>query len=383
MKKYLGYFVALGGLLATFAITALAKRYGVEFSRQVIMDQKIIAAERHAFHPVQDYLKSLSWDGVARCDTLLIDYLGAEDSIYVREATARILLAAVRRVFEPGCKFDTMLVLSGPPGTGKSLLIARLGGEWFSDNLTFEDMKDKTGAEKLPNYWLLEISEMKGVRKTDVESSKAFISRQEDIYRAAYGRNTERHPRQCVFFGTVNEDDGFLKDITGNRRFWPMKITGQGIKKPWELTKEDVDQIWAEVYFRYSVLEERNVLLSPEAQKIADQKQRDAMEADDREGIVEVYLNRLLPEGWDNLSLSDRRDYLKGDGFAPEVEGTIERETVTNIEIWCECFCKSEGAIQKKDSYEIAGILKRLGWVKSGKMKRFPIYGMSRYYVRK
>lgn len=364
-------------------VTYLARTYGVEFPRQVIMDQKIIAAEKHAYHPVREYLQGLSWDGVARCDTLLINYLGAADDIYTRETTSRILLAAVRRVFEPGCKFDTMLVLAGPPNTGKSMLIAKLGGRWFSDNLTFEDMKDKTGAEKLPNYWLLEISEMKGLKKTDVESSKAFISRQEDIYRAAYSRNTERHPRQCVFFGTVNDVSGYLKDITGNRRFWPVEITGEGIRKPWELTQEEVDQIWAEAYFRYTTLGERNLLLSPEAQKVAELKQTEAMEADDREGIVNEYLNTLLPEGWDSMSISERRDYLSGDGFAPEIPGTIKRESVTNLEIWCECFNRSEGSIQKKDSYEIAGILKRLGWVKSGRMKRFPWYGMARYYVRK
>lgn len=364
-------------------VTYLAKTYGVEFPRQVIMDQKVIAAERHAFHPIREYLQGLSWDGVARCDTLLIDYLGAADDIYTREATSRILLAAVHRVFEPGCKFDTMLVLAGLPNTGKSMLIAKLGGRWFSDNLTFEDMRDKTGAEKLPNYWLLEISEMKGLKKTDVESSKAFISRQEDIYRAAYGRNTERHPRQCVFFGTVNDVAGYLKDITGNRRFWPIEITGEGVRKPWELTQEEVDQIWAEMYFRYTTLGERNLLLSPEAQKIAELKQTEAMEVDDREGVVNEYLNTLLPEGWDSMSISERKDYLSGDGFAPEIPGTIKRESVISLEIWCECFNRSEGSIQKKDSYEIAGILKRLGWVKSGRMKRFPWYGMARYYVRK
>ena len=364
-------------------VTYLAKRYGVEFPRQVIMDQKVIAAERHAFHPVRDYLTGLSWDGTARVDTLLIDYLGAEDNIYTREATARILLAAVRRIFEPGCKYDTMLILSGPPNTGKSMLIGKLGGMWFSDNLTFEDMKDKTGAEKLPNYWILEISEMKGMRKTDVESSKAFISRQEDIYRAAYGRNTERHPRQCVFFGTVNDAAGYLKDITGNRRFWPVNITGEGIRKPWELSQDDIDQIWAEMYFRYNVLGERNLLLSPEAQKVADYMQNEALEVDDREGIVDEYLNTLLPENWDVMSLSERREYLSDEDLVLDNPGTVERTTVTNLEIWCECFCKSEGAIQKKDSYEIAGILKRLGWVKSGIAKRFPIYGLARYYVPK
>ncbi len=199
-------------------VTYVATVY-VEFSQQTIMDQKTITVARHAFHPVKEYLEGLEpWDGVPRVDTLLIDYLGAEDTVYTREATAKILTAAVRRIYEPGCKFDSMLVLSGPPNTGKSMLVARLGGSFFSDNLTFDDMKDKTAAEKLQGYWLLEVGEMKGMRKMDVDSIKAFISRQEDIYRAAYGHNTERHPRQCVIFGTVNDLFGYLKDVTGNRR---------------------------------------------------------------------------------------------------------------------------------------------------------------------
>lgn len=365
-------------------VTYIATEYA-EFSRQVIMDQKTITADRHAFHPVKDYLENLpDWDGEPRVDTLLIDYLGAEDNVYTREATAKILTAAVRRVYEPGCKFDTMLVLSGPPNTGKSTLVARLAGKFFSDNLTFDDMRDKTAAEKLQGYWLLEISEMKGMRKTDVESIKAFVSRQEDIYRAAYGRNTERHKRQCVIFGTVNDISGYLKDITGNRRFLPIEVTGKGSRRPWDITPEIRDQIWAEVFFRYSVLGEDNLVLSPEAQKIAEAKQVEALESDDREGIVQEYLEKLLPKSWDLMTLSDRIDYLDGDTelLGEEVEGTESRTTVSNIEIWCECFRRPMNAITKKDSYEIAGILKRLGWAKASSRKRIPLYGFVRYYEK-
>lgn len=348
------------------------------------MDQKTITAARHAFHPVKEYLEGLEpWDGVPRVDTLLIDYLGAEDSIFTREATAKILTAAVRRIYEPGCKFDSMLVLSGPPNTGKSMLVARLGGNFFSDNLTFDDMKDKTAAEKLQGYWLLEIGEMKGMRKMDVDSIKAFISRQEDIYRAAYGHNTERHPRQCVIFGTVNDLSGYLKDVTGNRRFWPIEVTGKGEKHPWDITAEIRDQIWAEVFFRYRALGEDRLVLSPEAQKIAEEKQVEALEADDREGIVQEYLDTLLPEGWASMSLNERIDFLDGDiELLGDVEGTVERTEVSNIEIWCECFRRPMNSIQKKDSYEIAGILKRLGWSRSAERKRIPLYGLIRSYKR-
>ena len=364
--------------------TYIGKNFA-EFPRVYVADQLMIASSSRAFHPIKDYLESLPpWDGEPRVDTLFIDYLGAEDNVFTREATARILTAAVRRIYEPGCKFDTMLVLSGPPGTGKSTMIDRLGGDWFSDNLTFEDMKDKSAAEKVQGYWLLEISEMKGMRKMDVESIKAFISRQEDIYRPAYARNTERHPRQCVIFGTVNDISGYLKDVTGNRRFWPIEITGRSEKHPWDFTATDRDAIWAEVLFRYKSLGERSLILSPEAEKIAIEKQTEALESDDREGMVEEYLETLLPDTWDMLNLGQRLEFLDGElsVLGDPVTGTVKRTEVTNLEIWCECFREPGKRIQAKDSYQIGAILKRLGWERTGERQYVPIYGRQRTYRR-
>lgn len=358
--------------------TYVGKTY-IEFPRAWINDQKLIVAESHAFHPIKQYLEALPvWDGTPRLDTLFIDYLGAEDTIYTREVTAKMLTAAVMRIYEPGCKFDPMLVLSGPPGIGKSSIISWLAGEWFSDNLTFNDMSDKTAAESIQGYWILEISEMKGMKKMDVESVKAFVSRRVDIYRAAYAKNTEEHPRQCIIFGTVNDISGYLKDVTGNRRFWPVDVTGRGKSSVWDLTKEDRDQIWSEVMFRYKELGERKLTLSPEAEQIAAEKQTDALEADDREGIVEEYLNILLPENWTEMSLDARREYL--DDKEAQLDGFVERNQVTVSEIWCECFGNQIKQLRKQDSYDISGILKRLGWVSTGKRKRVPLYGMQRTF---
>lgn len=138
-----------------------------------------------SYHPIREFFESLpEWDGVERVDTLLIDYLRAEDSPYVRAVTRKELCAAYVRVHKPGVKFDTMIVLNGDQGIGKSTLIAKLGGEWYSDSLNLSDMNDKTAAEKLQGYWIMESGELAGMKKADLDKVKAFISRQDDKYRA-------------------------------------------------------------------------------------------------------------------------------------------------------------------------------------------------------
>lgn len=349
-----------------------------EFPRLYVNDQKLIAAGRKAYHPVKEYLNALpDWDGMPRVDTLLVDFLGAENSVYTREATAKTLTAAVRRIFEPGCKFDTMLVLSGDPGIGKSTLVAKLAGEWFSDSLTFNDMSDnRTGAEQIQGSWIIEIAELKGMKKTDIESVKAFLSRTEDRYRAAYAHNKELQKRQCVFFGTVNNLSGYLRDVTGNRRFWPIECT-EGREHPATMASEYRDQVWAEIMFRYKDIGERDLTLSKEAEVMAERAQLGALESDDREGIVEEYLNRLLPYDWDFRDIDERRLFL-GDSMA----GNVQRETVTCIEVWAECFNRPINAMTRRDSYEISGMLKRLGWVNTGKRLIQRIYGRQRFYTR-
>ena len=207
-------------------ISYVDSHYGT-FSQRNYQIAVTKVADDRSYHPIREYLAALpEWDGVPRVDTLLIDYLGAEDNSYVRAVTKKTLCAAVRRVQEPGVKFDTMLVLNGPQGIGKSTLISRLAGEWFSDSLNLSDTKDKTAAEKLQGYWILEIGELAGLRKAEVETLRSFLSRQNDIYRAAFGRRATPHPRQCIFFGTTNAESGYLRDTTGNRRFWPVKTPG-------------------------------------------------------------------------------------------------------------------------------------------------------------
>lgn len=341
------------------------------------------AADDRSYHPIKDYFETLpAWDEIPRVDTVLIDYLGAEDNEYVRAVTRKALCAAYMRIYHPGIKFDYITVLNGDQGIGKSTLINKLGMKWFSDSLALSDMNDKTAAEKLQGYWILEIGEMAGMKKADLEKVKAFVSRRDDKYRASFGRRVTSHPRQCVFFGTTNSENGYLRDITGNRRYWNVRVPGTGRMKPWDLTQEAVDQIWAEVIILANAGEK--LFLSYELEKHAKKEQSEAMERDDREGLVVRYLDMLLPETWDTMDVYQRREYVQDPDGPLNVKGTVRRETVSNIEIWCECFGKAKEDIKPSDSYAIAAIMTRIGnWERTSDSVRLPIYGKQRVYHRR
>ena len=345
-----------------------------------------IAAER-SYHPVRDYIESLpAWDGVPRVDTLFIDYLGSPDTLYIRAIARKMMVAAVARIYEPGIKFDSVVVLNGPQGMGKSSFFARLGGKWFSDSLTISDMKDKAAPEKLQGYWILELGELAGLKKMDVETVKAFITRQDDKFRHSYGYSVEDHPRQCIIVGSTNNGDGFLRDVTGNRRFWPVTCTANSPHRPWEV-ESVVPQLWAEAWQLYKNGEK--LFLTPEEEKQAEMEQTAALESDVREGMIAEYLNTLLPEDWDKMDLAERRGFLRGDQFTGgNRTGTIQRTTVCAVEIWAECFGKDPSTIKRSDTYDIFGMLMKIGgWEKydgnkTGAMRRSP-YGPQRCFVRK
>lgn len=363
-------------------ISYVDENYGTFSQRNYDIAVAKVTDDR-SYHPIREFLQALpEWDKVERVDTLLIDYLGAADNKYVRAVTRKTLCAAACRVLNPGCKFDTMLVLNGSQGIGKSTLIAKLGGEWFSDSLSLNDTKDKTAAEKLQGYWILEIGELAGLRKAEVETLRSFLSRQNDIYRASFGKRTTPHPRQCVFFGTTNAESGYLRDTTGNRRFWPVKTPGGGSKRSWDVTQEDVLQIWAEVM--HYVKAGEKLYLDPEVEALAKAEQREAMESDEREGLVREYLEALLPDNWDDMDTFERRNFLDGTGKADiGKKGTIRRTQVCNMEIWCECFGKERSNLKRADPNELSGILVKLGWVRLDRKERVANYGSQFIFVPK
>ncbi|WP_026478187.1 virulence-associated E family protein [Alkaliphilus transvaalensis] len=344
-----------------------------------------VASAERTYHPIKNYFETLEWDGVERLDTILIDYLGAEDTAFVRAVTRKTLCAAVARVYEPGKKFDSILVLNGPQGIGKSTIFSILGKEWYSDSLSIADMKDKTAAEKLQGYWILELGELAGIKKVDVETVKSFITRTDDKFRQSYGVNVESHPRANIIVGSTNSESGFLRDITGNRRFWPVYVTGKGKYNAWDL--KDVDQVWAEAIERYKEGEE--LFLKGDVALQAYEAQQQSMEADDREGIIIEYLEKLLPEDWSKMDLYQRRSFLSGSEFDGGVSTGVEkRDKVCIMEIWCECFGKERQNLKRTDSYEIEGILNRIGgWQKLDSNKTgkayYPLYGPQKTFIRK
>ena len=358
------------------------KNYG-SFSKRNFDTAAAKVVDDRSYHPVREYFDSLPpWDGKCRLDTLLIDFFGSADNPYVRAVTRKTFVGAVARIKKPGCKFDTMLVLNGFQGQKKSSLIRRLCGEWYNDDVSLSDTKDKTAAEKLQGSWIIEISELSGMRKADVETLKAFISRQNDIYRASYGKRASPHPRQCIFIGTTNAETGFLRDTTGNRRYWPVKTLKTYEGDPADLSDEFVNQFWAEALYYY----EKGEKLYIEDDKIlqyAIREQHEAMESDDREGIVREYLDTLLPENWKDMDLYMRRNFLNGNEFGSPQKGTVKRERVCTMEIWCECFGRERGQLKKSDANEIAAIMARIeGWKKSDQKARFGMYGIVRGYER-
>lgn len=351
--------------------------YGIT-SNQKVDDALSLEFEKKRFHPIIDYIKAQSWDGVQRVDSLLIDYFGAEDSAYTRAAIRKMLCAAVARVFEPGVKFDTALILVGDQGTYKSTFVKKLGREWFSD--TFMTVQGKESFEQIQGAWIVEIAELSGLKKAEVETIKHYISKREDSYRPAYGRVVETYRRQCVFFGTTNNKD-FLRDPSGNRRFLPIDVRRSEAKKSVadDLTDYEVGQIWAEAYLMYKAGEP--LYLQGEEEELARVEQSRHSEADERMGVVEKYLNTLLPEKWDSMDMYERRNWLDN----PLAEkGTRERVCVCAAEIWCECLCKDKGDMSRYNTREINDLLRSLpDWEFSTSTRNFPIYGKQKYFYRK
>lgn len=334
-------------------------------------------SEKHKFNDVKNYLISLTWDGIPRLDTLFIDYLGAADTPYTRAVTRKAFTAAVARAMEPGCKYDTMLILSGPQGIGKSTLLAKMSKGWFNDGIrTFEG---KEASELLQGVWLVEIGELDAFRRTDVARIKQFLSLRSDRFRAAYGRHVKDIPRCCVFFGTTNTSE-YLRDRTGNRRFWPVDVGVEQRKKSiWRDLDAEMNQLWAEAVMRWRMGE--NLYLVGELEEAAKTVQESHREVSSKEGVIVDFLEKPIPEGWNTWGLDKRRMYLGGT-VTGEMK-LVQRERVCALEIWCEVFGGNAKDFHYNEAQEINDILRSLpGWQKTANGLRFGYCGYQRGFER-
>jgi hypothetical protein len=295
----------------------------------VIVDK---AVQTYAYedkrNELTDHLDSLRWDGNSRLDTWLIDYCGVEDNAYTREAGKCWILAAVSRAFEPGTKFDHCLILKGGQGYYKSTLFNTIGGNWFCD---LKEFRGKEAQEKLLGKWIIEFAEMSAVKKADNETIKSFITERADRFRPAYGKRAKDFPRTCVFGGSTNEDE-FLSDSTGNRRFWPISLP-----KPIRINElqQGRDQLLAEAVNRFKAGEK--FLLSSEAREIAELEQEQVFSVDPWEESISNYISTQLDQ-----------EFVTADQLLAHLQGPYENRF--QVQTW--------------HRMRVGKVLQHLGWKK-------------------
>lgn len=352
--------------------------YGIT-GKEKLDNALLIAGGQNRINDVKDYLRGLKWDGFKRLDTLLVDYLGAEDSAYVRAVMRKSLCAAVARAVTGGVKYDYMPIFAGPQGIGKSTFLSLLGKDWFSDSLT--TFEGKEAAELIQGTWINEVGELTAMSKQETNAVKQFLSKTHDIYRAAYGKRTDKYPRRCVFFGTSNEEE-FLKDVTGNRRFWPVDVGARPAKKSvWRDLPYEVDQIWAEAYLYWMLGE--TLYLPKELEQDAKEMQESHREASGKEGLIHEFIEREIPPGWDSMSLMARRQFNSGNMKLPEGEALVKREKICALEVWVECLNGEAKYMSRKDSMEINSVLASApGWRRNKSKRRYGPHGIQRGFER-
>ena len=274
----------------------LEKNYGLKHDRNINKAMNIVANE-NKYHPIREYLEHLRWDGQSRISSLLPKYLGADKNTYTKEIMRLLMLAAIHRIYEPGCKFEIMVCLVGGQGAGKSTFFRFLAihDEWFSDDL--KRMDDENVYRKLQGHWIIEMSEMMAtVNAKSIEDIKSFLSRQKETYKIPYETHPEDRPRQCVFVGTSNSMDFLPLDRTGNRRFAPVLVHPKRVEKHIleneTEAREYFQQAWAEAMELYqNGIQE--LKLSKETEEYLKELQKEFMPEDAKVGIIQIWLDEL------------------------------------------------------------------------------------------
>ena len=308
-------------------------------SKNDVADAMLAAAKENVQDPLRFYLEDLKWDGVERIGKLLITYSGATDTEFNRKVGKLWMISAVARALMPGCKADCALILEGMQGSGKSTVFEILASkEWFHDGLP--DLHSKDAASGLRGKWIIELPELSAVRRSDVEATKAFLSRTTERFRPAYGRTEVIEPRRCVFAGTTNRSD-YLADDTGGRRFWPVPVG----RTDAAALEKDRDQLWAEAVHCFR---------QPNAKWWLDAK--------DEAAAAELIMERAADDPWEASTLTFVANRLE----------VSSRDILDNLGI-------ERQQQNKAQAMRVTGIITRAGWLRDGKFSSGQNRGMSRY----
>lgn len=349
--------------------------YGIKVSDRDLKAANTIAANDHPFHPVREYLDGLAWDGKKRVERLFIDFLGSEPNAYTMDVARLMMIGAVTRVFEPGHKFDFAVILEGLQGKRKSTFIQVLGRRWFAE-LDGDFHDPKMMIELMQGAWILELPELTGFQRSDVQAIKAFISRQKDRARLAYARRAGEFPRQCIFIGSTN-DNNYLRDDTGGRRFWPMRCHVAEINT--DALEKIVDQLWAEAVAMYRAMRAEQpagmlplYLRDEESRVIAARLQESRrMETSDdgMAGVISAWLEKPINDGgFDDLDADDQPRY---------------RDKVCLPQIWVECLGGSLPSYSAPNQQAVARAMRKIdGWEQAAPIVH-GAYGRQRSYVRR
>ena len=352
--------------------------YGIVGVKRIDDMFSVVAHERPT-DDVRDYLDGLEWDGIPRIDTLLIRYLKADDTPYVRAVTRKTLVAAVARTYEPGCKFDNVLTLIGAQGIAKSLSVNILGGEWYNDSI--QSFNGKDAQELLRGSWIVEIPEVdRFSTKYDSAIIKQFLTRQDDIFRESYGHRSASHPRRCIFIATTNAAE-FLLDATGNRRWWIVTCHATSTDRGEDVRtlRRDRDQVWAEAVALWRM--EEPLTLPAELMPAAVDEQVKAQAEDPWIGLVREFLEKDVPKDFAGWALEERQSWWN-DGFSQKSVETVQRQSICVPEIWCEMLGRPRSELDAMRARRINNILRATpGWEPAGPRKT-AAYGGQRAYRR-
>lgn len=347
----------------------------------------LVAKENHR-HPIKEYLDALSWDGVKRLENVIIRFFGAQDNGLNKAMTRKHFVAAVARIYEPGIKYDNCLILAGGQGAGKSIFFRTMAVNdyWFDDSIP--TIEGREGREGLQGKWIIEFGELTGVKKSEVEAVKKYLSTQIDSYRRAYDKRVGQYPRQCIFCGSTNEAY-FLKDDTGNRRFWVIGVDDEYCKahpvaERVEVLKKDLNQIWAEAVVLYKQHEPLYLTEEEESQLNGQQKEYDENEIDPIPALLDEFLDKKLPADWPTKSIAERRNWLSSNDPL-NAEGVEVRMVFCIAEFLCEKLVVEFSSKEYKAlSRKVGNLMKKKANWKGPVSSRHAqsLYGIQRSYKR-